>query len=322
MIRPFFFDGTVFNILDQRRLPGEEAWVKCTRADEVAGAIKTLAVRGAPAIGIAAAYGIVLAAQAGENLNKASDVLISSRPTAVNLSWAVKRIMKAIGQNPPSESFKVAKKEAEEIWVEEARANREMARLCADLFYGRKNLSILTHCNTGCLATGGIGTALGIIRELHSREQLKMVYAGETRPLLQGGRLTAYELKADNIPVTLIADNMAGWLMKQKRIDAVITGGDRIAKNLDTANKIGTYSLAQLARAHGIPFYVAAPVSTFDPECATGDDIPIEERDAPEITHIEGIRIAADVDVYNPAFDVTPYNLITAIITEDRVIKV
>jgi methylthioribose-1-phosphate isomerase len=322
MIRPFYFDGTSFFILDQRKLPQDEVWIKCTSCDDVAGAIKTLAVRGALSIGIAAAYGIVLAAQAGNDLHKAADELISSRPTAVNLSWAVKRVMNIVGTETSVVAFKMAKKEAEAIWVEEARTNREMARHGADLFAGKKNLSILTHCNTGSLATGGIGTALGVIRELHARNQLKMVYADETRPLLQGGRLTAYELKADNIPVTLIADNMAGWLMKQKKIDAVITGADRIAKNLDAANKIGTYSVALLARAHGIPFYIAAPMSTFDPDCPTGDKIPIEEREASEVTHLGGVQVSADVSVYNPAFDVTPHQLITAVITEDRVIKI
>lgn len=319
MIRPFYYDGIAFVILDQRRLPAEEAWIKCTCVDDVANAIKTLAVRGASAIGIAAAYGIVLAAQSGDDLERAADILISSRPTAVNLSWAVKKVMNVIGTEKSTKAFKIAKKEAEAIWVEEARANREMARHGADLFVDRKNLSILTHCNTGSLATGGIGTALGVIRELHARAQLKMVYADETRPLLQGGRLTAYELKADNIPVTLIADSMAGWLMRQKKVDAVITGADRIAKNLDAANKIGTYSVAILAHAHGIPFYIAAPMSTFDPDCPSGDKIPIEERAASEITQYGGTQVSADVPVYNPAFDVTPHQLISAIITEDRV---
>jgi methylthioribose-1-phosphate isomerase len=322
MIRPFYFDGASFFILDQRKLPKEEVWIKCTSVDDVSDAIKTLAVRGAPAIGIAAAYGLALAAQIGANLQKAADVLISSRPTAVNLSWAVKRVMNVISAEASKDAFKTAKKEAEAIWVEEARANKEMSRHGADLFAGKRNLSILTHCNAGSLATGGIGTALGIIRELYARNQLKMVYADETRPLLQGGRLTAYELKTDNIPVTLIADNMAGWLMRQKKIDAVITGADRIAKNLDAANKIGTYSVAVLAHAHGIPFYIAAPMSTFDPECPSGDEIPIEERDESEITHYGGVQVSANVSAYNPAFDVTPHNLITAIITEDRVFKI
>ncbi len=322
MIRPFYFDGTSFFILDQRKLPQEEVWIKCTSVDDVAGAIRTLTVRGAPAIGIAAAYGLVLAAQAGNDLGKAADILISSRPTAVNLSWAVKRVINVIGKDKSAGAFKTAKKEAEAIWVEEARANREMAKHGADLFAGKKDLSILTHCNAGSLATGGIGTALGVIRELNERNQLKMVYADETRPLLQGGRLTAYELKADNIPVTLITDNMAGWLMKQKTIDAVITGADRIAKNLDAANKIGTYSVAVLARSHNIPFYIAAPMSTFDPDCPSGEMIPIEERDESEVRQYGGVQVSADVPAYNPAFDVTPHRLITAIITEDRVFKI
>jgi len=322
MIRPFYSDGASFYILDQRKLPKEETWIKCENADDVSEAIKTLAVRGAPAIGIAAAYGLALSARTGGDIQNAADVLVSSRPTAVNLSWAVRRVISAIERAGSSDAFKTAKKEAEAIWVEEARANKEMSRHGADLFAGRNGLSILTHCNAGSLATGGIGTALGVIRELHDRKQLKMVYADETRPLLQGGRLTAYELKTDNIPVTLIADSMAGWLMKQKRIDAVITGADRIAGNMDTANKIGTYSLAVLAHSHGIPFYIAAPMSTFDHECPSGEDIPIEERAAEEVTRYGDIQVSADVPVYNPAFDVTPHNLITAIITEDRVFKI
>jgi len=322
MIRPFYSDGASFYILDQRKLPKEETWIKCENADDVSEAIKTLAVRGAPAIGIAAAYGLALSARTGGDIQNAADVLVSSRPTAVNLSWAVRRVISAIERAGSSDAFKTAKKEAEAIWVEEARANKEMSRHGADLFAGRNGLSILTHCNAGSLATGGIGTALGVIRELHDRKQLKMVYADETRPLLQGGRLTAYELKTDNIPVTLIADSMAGWLMKQKRIDAVITGADRIAGNMDTANKIGTYSLAVLAHSHGIPFYIAAPMSTFDHECPSGEEIPIEERAAEEVTRYGDIQVLADVPVYNPAFDVTPHNLITAIITEDRVFKI
>jgi methylthioribose-1-phosphate isomerase len=322
MIRPFYSDGASFYILDQRKLPKEETWIKCENADDVSEAIKTLAVRGAPAIGIAAAYGLALSARTGGDIQNAADVLVSSRPTAVNLSWAVRRVISAIERAGSSDAFKTAKKEAEAIWVEEARANKEMSRHGADLFAGRNGLSILTHCNAGSLATGGIGTALGVIRELHDRKQLKMVYADETRPLLQGGRLTAYELKTDNIPVTLIADSMAGWLMKQKRIDAVITGADRIAGNMDTANKIGTYSLAVLAHSHGIPFYIAAPMSTFDHECPSGEEIPIEERAAEEVTRYGDIQVSADVPVYNPAFDVTPHNLITAIITEDRVFKI
>lgn len=321
MIRPFYFDGSSFFILDQRMLPGEEVWIKCARAGDVAQCIKTLAVRGAPAIGIAAAYGMALAAKSGEDLEGAAAELVSSRPTAVNLSWAVKKVMSAIKSSHEAKAFSIAKREAEAIWVEEARANREMAKRGADLFEGGKNLSILTHCNAGSLATGGIGSALGVIRELHARGQLKMVYADETRPLLQGGRLTAYELKADGIPVTLIADNMAGWLMSRNMIDAVVTGADRIAKNLDTANKIGTYSVALLAHCHKIPFYIAAPMSTFDPDCETGENIPIEERDASEITHIGNVKVSADVPVRNPAFDVTPHRLITAVITEERVFK-
>ncbi|MEN6476107.1 MAG: S-methyl-5-thioribose-1-phosphate isomerase [Syntrophaceae bacterium] len=321
MIKPFRFQDNAFFILDQRRLPIQEHWLTCRSAFDVSQAIQTLAVRGAPAIGIAAAYGIVLAAQSGVLLEDAAKTLISARPTAVNLAWAVKRVMAVIDGLPADQIFMRAKKEADDIWEEEIQANAALSALGADLFAEDRPYSILTHCNPGTLATGGMGSALGVIRELSERGRVAMVYVDETRPLLQGARLTAYELKKDDIPATLIADNMAGWLMHQHKVDAVITGADRIAVNLDTANKIGTYSLAVLAKAHKVPFYIAAPMSTFDPDCPSGKHIPIEERHAAEVKSYGGTMVAADIPAFNPSFDVTPHRLITAVITEKKIFK-
>ncbi len=320
MISPFSFDDPVFTVLDQRELPEKEISIPCTSADMVADAIRTLAVRGAPAIGIAAAFGCALAARSGRGeLQRASRILVESRPTAVNLAWAVKRVIDAVRGLPDAELYPRALREARMIWEEEKAANEAMASLGSGLFPEGKRYAVLTHCNAGSLATGGIGTALGVIRRLHAQNKLGRVYMDETRPLLQGGRITAYEMKHSGIPCTLITDNMAGWLMRLRRIDAVIVGADRIAKNLDAANKIGTYSLAVLAKAHSIPFYVAAPISTFDPDIETGEEIPIEERDASEVRSFRGKPCAPDVEVFNPAFDVTGHELITAVITERQV---
>lgn len=322
MIRPFYYKDRTFFILDQRRLPVEETWMECSRADQVADAIKTLAVRGAPAIGIAAAYGLALAAVSGGNaLNEAADLLVRSRPTAVNLEWAVKRVLAVANDHQSKDLYTLVVAEAEAIWEEEIRANENMARLGANLFKEGRGYSVLTHCNAGSLATGGMGTAVGVIRKLHEQGKLVQVYMDETRPLLQGARITAYEMKSHGIPATLITDNMAGWLMKLGHVDAVIVGADRIARNLDAANKIGTYSLAVLADAHKIPFYIAAPKSTFDPDTSSGEDIIIEERDEKEVLFFHGVRCAPDVSVCNPAFDVTPHELITAIITEEGIYK-
>ncbi len=315
MIRPFYYSDDKLFILDQRRLPAEESWLTCEDPSQVAEAIRTLAVRGAPAIGIAAAFGMALAARNG-SMQAAARELIASRPTAVNLEWAVKRIM-----DLGTADYSCVRDEAQKIWDEEIAANESMARLALELFQDRPSYNILTHCNAGSLATGGMGTALGVIRGLHAAGKLKMVYADETRPLLQGARITAYELHKDGIPVTLNTDNMAGWLMQQGRIDAIVTGADRIAANWDAANKIGTYSLAVMARHHGIPMYIAAPVSTCDPATPTGADIVIEEREPQEVLGFGSARTAPDVKVYNPAFDVTPHELITAIITENEIIK-
>ncbi|MEA2102279.1 MAG: S-methyl-5-thioribose-1-phosphate isomerase [Thermodesulfobacteriota bacterium] len=311
-MRPFYFEESSFYILDQRALPNEEVWIRCTRADDVVDAIKTLAIRGAPAIGIAAAYALVL--EDVSVIDQAAARLMNARPTAVNLRWAVKRMLNAVS------GHKDARQEADAIWAQEIEANRTMADLGASLFKPDRQYRILTHCNAGCMATGGMGTALGVVRRLHQTKRLEMVYADETRPLLQGARITAYELSQDNIPVTLITDSMAGWLMQQGRIDVVIVGADRIAANLDTANKIGTYPLALLCSAHDIPFYVAAPMSTFDMDAPTGNDVPIEERPAREVLGFGSTIWAPEVKVYNPAFDVTPHALITAIITEKGII--
>ncbi len=320
MLSPFELKGDIFSILDQRELPFEERWIDCSRAGQVVDAIKTLAVRGAPAIGIAAAFGLSLEAVRGmDALDSAAEELVRARPTAVNLSWAVERVLKKVRDKDPSDLLLSTRAEAYAIWEEEKEANIAMAELGESLFNSNIQYTILTHCNTGTLATGGIGTALGIIRKLHSSGKLKEVFVDETRPLLQGARLTAYELMKDDIPCTLITDSMAGFLMRQSMVDAVIVGADRIANNLDVANKIGTYTLAVLANAHNIPFYVAAPMSTFDEDTKTGDGIPLEERDPGEVLGFGGRQVAPEVNVYNPAFDVTPKALITAIITETRI---
>jgi methylthioribose-1-phosphate isomerase len=282
-------------LLDQRRLPDEEVELVCRSAAEVAEAIRTLAIRGAPAIGIGAAYGFALAAARGEDFDEADRVLRASRPTAVNLSWALDR-MRA---DPSAEN-------ARAIHAEEIDRCRCMAAHAAELF--GPGTRALTHCNTGALATGGYGTALGAIRAAWERGLLAHVLVDETRPLLQGSRLTAWELEADGIPFAVIADSAAAGAMAAGEVDCVLTGADRIAANGDTANKIGTYALAVLARHHAIPFYVVAPSSTVDLQTATGAEIPIEERDGGELT----MRFAAR----NPAFDVTPADLISAIVTE------
>lgn len=297
-------------LLDQRRLPDEEVELSCGSAAEVAEAIRTLAVRGAPAIGVAAAYGYALAARRGEDLDAAFAVLASSRPTAVNLEWALREVR---GSDDPAAR-------ARELHAEEVERCRQMSAHAAGLV--GEGSRALTHCNTGALATGGVGTALGALREAWARGLLRHVFVDETRPLLQGARLTAWELEAAGIPHTLIADSAAGGLLAAGEVDCVFVGADRIAASGDTANKVGTYPLAVLAREHGIPFYVAAPLSTIDRSCLSGDAIPIEERDPREVTEIGGARIAPEgVGVLNPAFDVTPARLIAAIVTERGVAR-
>jgi methylthioribose-1-phosphate isomerase len=283
-------------LLDQRRLPDETVWVECRSAAEVAEAIRTMVVRGAPAIGIAAAYGYAVAAARGEDLHAAAAVLAASRPTAVNLAWALGEMA---GSDDPAET-------ARRIHRDEVRRCRELAAHAAELVV--PGSTVLTHCNAGGLATGGYGTAVGAIRAAWERDLVEHVFVDETRPLLQGARLTAYELDALGIPHTVIADSAAASMMARREVDCVITGADRIAANGDTANKIGTYSLAVLCDYHGIPLYVVAPTSTIDLEAASGGDIPIEERDAGEVTDRFNAR--------NPAFDVTPAELIAAIVTE------
>jgi methylthioribose-1-phosphate isomerase len=324
-------------LIDQRKLPAEFVKLRCRDVDQLAEAIKTLAVRGAPAIGVAAAYGPVLALQklsAANDLQEAlaavsqtCEKLASTRPTAVNLFWALDRSRRSVEQFAKSFAQATLRELREHILAEANAIHEEDADMCRRIGqngqgYIRQGAGILTHCNAGALATGGQGTALSVLYEAHKKGTKFRVYADETRPLLQGARLTAWELKQAEIDVTVICDNMAGWLMKQGRIDAVITGADRIAANGDVANKIGTYSLSILTRRHGIPFYVAAPSSTFDLSLKSGSDIPIEQRAAEEITKWADRQIAPDgVDTYNPAFDVTEAENITAIITERGVIE-
>jgi methylthioribose-1-phosphate isomerase len=289
-------DGAVV-VLDQRRLPGEEVDLVCRSTAEVAEAIRTLAVRGAPAIGIAAAYGYALAARRGEDLEAAASTLAAARPTAVNLAWALAEMRRWDGD--PAER-------ARQIHAEEVERCRTMSSLAAALF--EPGTRALTHCNAGGLATGGYGTAVGALRAAWERGLLEHVLVDETRPLLQGARLTAWELEDAGIPHAVIADAAAGSLMAGGEVDVVVTGADRIAANGDTANKIGTYSLAVLAAHHDVPLYVVAPSSTVDPATPTGEGIPIEERAPDEVN----TRFAAR----NPAFDVTPAGLIAAIVTE------
>lgn len=307
--------GSSLLMLDQRTLPTKESWLELRTHEEVAGAIRDMAVRGAPAIGVAAAYGMALAAKRGVPREDAASVLASSRPTAVNLFWAIDRI-----KDLRSWAFEDVLAEARAIEQEDLAMNRAIGDHGAELI--PEGANILTICNTGSLATAGHGTALGVIRTAHFSGKRIHVYACETRPRQQGLRLTAYELSKEKIPFHAIADGAAGSLMRAGKVDLVIAGADRIAVNGDTANKIGTYSLSVLAKAHGIPFYIAAPSSTFDPTLPTGASIPIEERAGSELTEIEGICVGpAECSVYNPAFDVTPGELIAAIITETAVYR-
>lgn len=324
--------GSALMLLDQTKLPLEVAYVRCQSAVDVADAIKTMKVRGAPAIGAAAAYGLALAALNSNSKDKqtfvnelkaSAEMLAATRPTAVNLFWALRRIVSAVeaaGSNHVSALKEVVLQEAHDILAEDIEMNRRMGMYGNELI--PPGARVLTHCNAGALATGGYGTALGVIRTAHDTGKNIQVFADETRPLLQGARLTAWELMQDNIPVTLITDNMAGFLMRKGLIDLAIVGADRITSNGDVANKIGTYTVAVLCKEHGIPFYVAAPASTIDMSLASGMEIPIEERESQEVTAVFGQIIAPPgVKVLNPAFDVTPHNLVTAIITDRGVIR-
>jgi len=302
MVEPIRWHGDSLELLDQRLLPEQVTYVKCRSAGEVARAIRDMVVRGAPAIGCAAAFGVVL------SKGKGYEELAASRPTAVNLFWALERMKRA----------KDLEAEAKAIFAEDLAANRAMGEHGAALIPERAR--ILTYCNTGALATAGHGTALGVIRS--SKNKNISVIACETRPYLQGARLTAWECVQEGIACTLITDNMAGHLMSRGEVDVVVVGADRIAANGDVANKIGTYGLAVLAQRHGIPFYVAAPLSTFDFNVGKGSEIPIEERAGDEVTGYRGTRWAPQgVAVRNPAFDVTPAELITGIICEKGVVK-
>jgi methylthioribose-1-phosphate isomerase len=335
MIIPVKWSDEGVLMLDQRLLPTEEKWLTLKTYTEVAAGIKDMVVRGAPAIGVSAAYGVALGAKnfVGTNmvdfedeLAYISDRLAETRPTAVNLFWAIDRTKRTF-QKAKSEGKSIS--EIKQILLEDAKAiheeDIESQRLIAQ--FGGELLEndsvVLTHCNAGALATGGVwGTALGVIRGAINQGKTISVIADETRPYLQGARLTAWELDQDDIPVTLITDNMSGHIMKKGGVQSVVVGSDRIAANGDVANKIGTYMVAVLAKRHNIPFYVAAPLSTVDLNCPTGEEIPIEERDTREITHVKDIRLAPEgINVSNYAFDVTPNDLVTAIITEKGVAR-
>jgi methylthioribose-1-phosphate isomerase len=308
-------------LLDQTRLPAETVYLECRAVEDVWHAIRSLSVRGAPAIGVAAAYGVCLGVKQGRDVSEACDYLATSRPTAVNLFWALDRMRRVGTAHQTSDRWAVPTlllKEARAIHEEDRRQCAAMGRHGADLLADLPpGAGILTHCNTGALATGGDGTALAVIFELAARGKRPHVWVDETRPLLQGARLTMWELQQRGIEATLICDSAAAQVMREGRVRAVITGADRIAANGDTANKIGTFSVATLARVFGIAFYVAAPATTFDLTIATGADIPIEQRAAEEITGGFGTQTApAGAAVYNPAFDVTPAELISAIITD------
>lgn len=321
-IEPIRRMGNTIEILDQRKLPDSVGWLTCTTGTEVREAIASLAIRGAPAIGIAGLYGLWLEAlRLGhqqnffEKLQASAETLRNARPTAVNLAWAIDGAMDQIRHLSPAETGTRLMEMADALKTRDEQDNRTMGEWGTTLFTGP--VRILTHCNTGSLATAGFGTALGVIRALHQKRWIREVFVDETRPLLQGSRLTAWELEHDKIPARLVTDSMAGHLMASGQVDAVIVGADRIAANGDTANKIGTYGLAVLAHYHHIPFYVAAPISTFDPATKHGDQIPIEQRDPDEVRMVFGTSIAPKgILVYNPAFDVTPHSLITAFITE------
>ena len=319
-------------LLDQTGLPLKASFIDCKTTKELFDAIRRLSVRGAPAIGVSAAYGVLLGLRdlSGEDRSQfdatffeVADYLAESRPTAVNLFWALERLKKLVRRESglsPAEMRDRLLEEAQAIDAEDQEMCAAMGRFGAELI--PEGAGILTHCNTGSLATAGDGTALAVIFAAHDQGKNIHVYVDETRPLLQGARLTAWELMQRKVPSTLICDSMAAWVMKQGMVQAVITGADRIAANGDAANKIGTYGLSVLAQAHGIPFYVVAPSSTFDFDIATGEEIPIEQRDGKEITTAFGKQTAPDhVKTYNPAFDVAPADRITALVTERGVIQ-
>src|SRR3954466_10385402 len=324
----------VIVMVDQRKLPAQEIYVRCRTAPEVAKAIKTMVIRGAPAIGVAAALGISLGMRRSSatgtqkfatEFYRICDLMAATRPTAVNLFWAIDRMKRSFAAGVEiGESVEQLKdrldREADLIHDEDVANCRAMGAFGAEVVPA--DAHILTHCNAGALATAGYGTALGVVRGAVEAGKQVAVYADETRPFLQGARLTAWELVRDGIQTTVITDNMSGALMRQGKVDLVVVGADRIAANGDTANKIGTYGVAVLAREHSIPFYVAAPLSTIDLDTADGSQIPIEERSAKEVTHVAGTQLAPDgALVWNPAFDVTPHHLIAGIITEKGICR-
>ena len=328
MIKTLEWTDDGVRLLDQTKLPTEETYVTCGTWEEVADAIRKMIVRGAPAIGVAAAMGIALGARDADAGHVAElrrefehicEDMGETRPTAVNLFWAIRRMQEKFEQCSELPVAKIRQElvaEAQRMYVEDLATNEAMSKHGATLL--PSSGAVLTHCNAGALATaGGYGTALGVIRAAVEAGKKLTVYADETRPFLQGSRLTAWELMKDGIPTTVISDNMAGAMMRQGKIQAVVVGADRVAANGDVANKIGTYTVAVLAREHGIPFYVAAPWSTVDMECPDGDHIPIEQRSSREVTHVGAVRIAPEgVKIENPAFDVTPARYVTALITE------
>ncbi len=314
-------------MLDQRLLPEEEIYRKYSRYEETAEAIRNMVIRGAPAIGIAAAMGAALGAseidtedfeEFWERFEKVCETLAGTRPTAVNLFWALERMKSLVREHRdagPSEIKELLKEEAKKVLAEDIEINRRIGKVGSEVL--EDGDAVLTHCNAGALATGGYGTALGVIRAAVEQGKRISVFADETRPFLQGARLTTWELMKDGIPVTLITDNMAGYFMAGRKIQKVVVGADRIAANGDTANKIGTYTVAVLADYHNVPFYIAAPMSTIDYSLSDGGMIPIEERDVREVDHIAGCRIAPEgIEIRNPAFDVTPASLIRGIITD------
>lgn len=324
-ISPIRWKASHLELLDQRLLPQQVVWIELSTVEDVAQAITDMVVRGAPAIGVTAAYGAVLSARhhlaaSGNNwhagFNADMKMLASARPTAVNLGWAIAEMQQLVEQGADLSALEAA---AIKIHTDDVAACKAMGDFGASLI--QEKTSIITHCNAGALATAGYGTALGVIRSVNRDGHLLMSYADETRPWLQGARLTAWELAQDNVPVTLISDSAASYLMKNKKIGWVIVGSDRIAANGDVANKIGTYQLAIAARHHGVKFMVAAPTTTIDMNAATGDDIPIEERSPDEVLGVFGTRIAPDVPAWNPAFDVTPASLVDVIVTEKGVIE-
>lgn len=326
-----FKDGVLY-LIDQRKLPLSYEFFECRTYQDVDFAIKEMVVRGAPAIGAAAAYGVVLAARQFmkeekenflKNMENALNVLSKSRPTAVNLTWAIGRmrgVLEKVKDLSVSDIYEALKEEANKIYFEDLETNKKMAKIGNEVI--KPNAVILTHCNTGALATVGYGTALGVIREAHYSGKNIFVYADETRPRLQGAKLTAWELVQEGIPAKLIADSVAATLIRDGKIDIILVGADRIALNGDTANKIGTFMLSVVAKVYNVPFYVVAPTSTIDFNIETGAEIVIEERNPEEVTHINGVTIAPEgIDVYNPAFDVTPHENITGIITEKGIIR-